>query len=91
MHRAVSAAPGVRVDRLDVLGYTAEEYIGQPIMKFCPDEEELVLEIFKTLGSGNISAMRSSSIAPRPRAPALWLQHQLASSPPLLPSPRGFA
>ena len=28
---------------LDVLGYTAEEYIGQPIMKFCPDEEELVL------------------------------------------------
>lgn len=38
---------------LDVLGYTAEEYIGQPIMKFCPDEEELVLEIFKTLGSGN--------------------------------------
>ena len=39
---------------LNVLGYTAEEYIGQPIMKFCPDEEELVLEIFKTLGSGNI-------------------------------------
>jgi len=39
---------------LDVLGYTAKEYIGQPIMKFCPDEEELVLEIFKTLGSGNI-------------------------------------
>jgi len=39
---------------LDVLGYTAEEYIGQPIMQFCPDEEELVLEIFKTLGSGNI-------------------------------------
>jgi PAS domain S-box-containing protein len=38
---------------LDVLGYTAEEYIGQPIMKFCPDETELVLEIFKTLGSGN--------------------------------------
>mmetsp|Transcript_45590 Transcript_45590/g.145195 ORF Transcript_45590/g.145195 Transcript_45590/m.145195 type:complete len:300 (-) Transcript_45590:300-1199(-) len=34
------------------LGYTAEEYIGQPIMKFCPDEEELVLEIFKALGSG---------------------------------------
>jgi hypothetical protein len=22
-------------------------------MKFCPDEEELVLEIFKQLGSGN--------------------------------------
>lgn len=38
---------------LDVLGYTAEEYIGQPIMKFCPDEEELVLEIFKQLGGGN--------------------------------------
>lgn len=36
-----------------VLGYTAEEYIGQPIIKFCPDEEELVLEIFKQLGSGN--------------------------------------
>ncbi|KAK3275343.1 hypothetical protein CYMTET_16519 [Cymbomonas tetramitiformis] len=35
------------------LGYTAEEYIGQPIMKFCPDDEELVLEIFKSLGSGN--------------------------------------
>lgn len=35
------------------LGYTEEEYIGQPIMKFCPDEEELVLEIFKNLGSGN--------------------------------------
>lgn len=38
---------------LDVLGYTANEYIGQPVMKFCPDEEELVLEIFKQLGSGN--------------------------------------
>ena len=38
---------------LNVLGYTKEEYIGQPIMKFCPDEEELVLEIFKQLGSGN--------------------------------------
>ncbi|KAJ1462234.1 hypothetical protein M885DRAFT_476303 [Pelagophyceae sp. CCMP2097] len=37
---------------LRVLGYTAEEYIGQPIMKFCPDETEMVLEIFKTLGSG---------------------------------------
>ena len=35
-----------------VLGYSEEEYIGQPIMKFCPDEEELVLEIFKNLGSG---------------------------------------
>jgi hypothetical protein len=31
----------------------ATEYIGQSIMKFCPDEEELVLEIFKQLGSGN--------------------------------------
>jgi PAS domain S-box-containing protein len=41
---------------LNVLGYTAEEYIGQPIMKFCPDEEKLVLEIFKTLGSGNTIA-----------------------------------
>jgi len=38
---------------LNVLGYTAEEYIGQPIMKFCPDETPLVLEIFKSLGSGN--------------------------------------
>jgi PAS domain S-box-containing protein len=38
---------------LNVLGYTAEEYIGQDIMKFCPDDEELVLEIFKQLGSGN--------------------------------------
>ena len=38
---------------LNVLGYTAEEYIGQPIMNFCPDESELVLEIFKSLGSGN--------------------------------------
>ena len=38
---------------MNVLGYTAEEYVGQPIMKFCPDEQELVLEIFKTLGSGN--------------------------------------
>jgi PAS domain S-box-containing protein len=38
---------------LDNLGYTAEEYIGQPVMKFCPDEQELVSEMFKTLGSGN--------------------------------------
>lgn len=38
---------------LDVLGYTAKEYIGQPIMNFCPDEEDIVLEIFKQLGSGN--------------------------------------
>lgn len=41
---------------LNVLGYTAEEYIGQPIMNFCPDEQELVLEIFKQLGSGNAIA-----------------------------------
>jgi PAS domain S-box-containing protein len=41
---------------LNALGYTAEEYIGQPIMKFCPDEEKLVFEIFKTLGSGNTIA-----------------------------------
>ena len=27
---------------LNVLGYEAEEYIGQPIMNFCPDEKELV-------------------------------------------------
>lgn len=38
---------------MNVLGYSPEEYIGQPIMKFCPDEEELVLEIFKQLGTGN--------------------------------------
>ncbi|KAJ1456807.1 hypothetical protein M885DRAFT_516864 [Pelagophyceae sp. CCMP2097] len=37
---------------LRVLGYTAEEFIGQPIMKFCPDDDALVLEVFKTLGSG---------------------------------------
>jgi len=41
---------------LNVLGYTPEEYIGQPIMNFCPDEQELVLEIFKQLGSGNAIA-----------------------------------
>jgi hypothetical protein len=38
---------------LFVLCLCAAEYIGQSIMKFCPDEEELVLEIFKQLGSGN--------------------------------------
>jgi two-component system sensor histidine kinase VicK len=38
---------------LNVLGYTAEEFIGQPIMNFCPDEKELVLELFLQLGSGN--------------------------------------
>ena len=41
---------------LNVLGYTPEEYIGKPIMQFCPDEQELVLEIFKQLGSGNAIA-----------------------------------
>mmetsp|Transcript_32431 Transcript_32431/g.47994 ORF Transcript_32431/g.47994 Transcript_32431/m.47994 type:complete len:825 (+) Transcript_32431:312-2786(+) len=41
---------------LNVLGYTPEEYIGQPIMNFCPDEKDLVLEIFKQLGSGNAIA-----------------------------------
>lgn len=41
---------------LNVLGYTAEEYIGKPIMNFCPDEEKLVLQIFKQLGSGNTIA-----------------------------------
>ena len=38
---------------MNVLGYTPEEYIGKPIMNFCPDETPLVLEIFKSLGSGN--------------------------------------
>mmetsp|Transcript_7269 Transcript_7269/g.14808 ORF Transcript_7269/g.14808 Transcript_7269/m.14808 type:complete len:730 (-) Transcript_7269:525-2714(-) len=38
---------------MNVLGYTPEEYIGQPITKFCPDEEELVLKIFHNLGTGN--------------------------------------
>ena len=38
---------------LDVLGYSKDEYIGQDIMKFCPDSKEEVLEIFKQLGSGN--------------------------------------
>ena len=37
---------------LRVLGYSEEEYIGQPIMKFCPDDPEIVVEIFKSLGSG---------------------------------------
>jgi PAS domain S-box-containing protein len=40
---------------LTVLGYTAEEYIGQPIINFCPDDPELVLEILKTCGRGNTS------------------------------------
>lgn len=38
---------------LDVLGYSKEEYIGQEIMKFCPDSEKEILQIFKELGSGN--------------------------------------
>ena len=38
---------------LEVLGYSREEYIGEEIMKFCPDSEENVLQIFKQLGSGN--------------------------------------
>ncbi|KAI9000081.1 hypothetical protein BC832DRAFT_541559 [Gaertneriomyces semiglobifer] len=37
---------------LDFLGYTKDEYFGQNIMNFCPDEP-VVLEIFKQLGSGN--------------------------------------
>jgi PAS domain S-box-containing protein len=39
---------------LDTLGYTAEEYIGQPIIKFCPDEADLLPEILSTLDSGKI-------------------------------------
>jgi PAS domain S-box-containing protein len=42
-----------RLDPTQVLGYTAEEYIGQPIAKFCPDEQELILNIFHNLGTGN--------------------------------------
>ena len=38
---------------LSVLGYTAEEFIGQPITKSCPDEKDLMLEISKQLGSGS--------------------------------------
>lgn len=38
---------------MSVLGYTPEEYIGANIMNFCPDDEALVLEIFKALGTGN--------------------------------------
>lgn len=37
---------------LSVLGYSREEYIGEDIMKFCPDSCDDVLEIFKDLGSG---------------------------------------
>ena len=35
-----------------VLGYTKEEYSRHPIMKLCPNEEEIVLEICKTLRTG---------------------------------------
>lgn len=38
---------------LEVLGYSREEYIGEDIMKFCPDSHDDVLSIFKELGSGN--------------------------------------
>ena len=38
---------------LEVLEYTRDEYIGEDIMKFCPDSAEKVLDIFKELGSGN--------------------------------------
>ena len=38
---------------LEVLEYTRAEYIGEDIMKFCPDSAEKVLAIFKELGSGN--------------------------------------
>ena len=38
---------------LEVLGYDREEYIGENIMKFCPDSPEIVLNIFKQLSSGN--------------------------------------
>ena len=38
---------------LSVLGYSREEYIGEDIMKFCPDSRDDVLTIFKELGSGN--------------------------------------
>lgn len=37
---------------LEVLGYSRGEYIGEDIMKFCPDSKDTVLEIFKQLGSG---------------------------------------
>jgi len=37
---------------LRVLGYNAEEFIGQSMMKFCPDDKELVQEVFKQLGTG---------------------------------------
>jgi hypothetical protein len=58
MDCAVGESDGARC-----LGYTAEEYIGQPIMNFCPDE--LFLEIFKTLGSGTPFAMCPYAFAPR--------------------------
>lgn len=38
---------------LSVLGYDRGEYVGEDIMKFCPDSRDDVLAIFKELGSGN--------------------------------------
>ena len=38
---------------LEVLEYSRSEYIGEDIMKFCPDSKDKVLDIFKELGSGN--------------------------------------
>mmetsp|Transcript_40403 Transcript_40403/g.75666 ORF Transcript_40403/g.75666 Transcript_40403/m.75666 type:complete len:721 (-) Transcript_40403:241-2403(-) len=38
---------------MNLLGYSPEEYIGKPIMNFCPDDEKLVLKIFHQLGTGN--------------------------------------
>ena len=50
-----------------MLGYTAEEYIGQPIMKFCPDEEKLVLEeFFKTLVTLALTLWPRPSPSPSP-------------------------
>jgi PAS domain S-box-containing protein len=50
---------------LDVLGYTAEEYIGQPVINFCPDDQELVLEIFKYCEVVTAAAMYPYVFAPR--------------------------
>lgn len=38
---------------LDLLGYTREEYIGKPIMEFCPKFIELVLDVLKEHGAGS--------------------------------------
>ncbi|KAJ1451342.1 hypothetical protein M885DRAFT_17051 [Pelagophyceae sp. CCMP2097] len=37
---------------LRLMGYTAEEYIGQPLLKFCPDDAEIVQEMCKALLAG---------------------------------------